>query len=252
MTRSDCVAPPETATSPQPGRGLYDAYESWKGWSKPFAYSVEEAEYFAGECRGVDVAGAHVLEIGFGFGAFLAWARDQGARVAGAEINPVSLEAARASGIELLPSDFETVARDHAGRFDTIAAFDVFEHFTIEEAAARLSAVEIMLRPGGRLLLRFPNAQSPFGLAPQFGDPTHKSALSRGVFEQLAAASSLDVERYAPAFRTLGRGLFRRLGRRSRYLARDLVSGLFNAIYGASIPWDPVVALVLRKRERER
>ena len=75
----------------------YAGYEAWKGWTSYFAFDREEAEYFAGELRGIPLAGRSVLEIGFGTGSFLAWARAQGASVAGAEINERSLaEAARA------------------------------------------------------------------------------------------------------------------------------------------------------------
>lgn len=222
--------------------------ETWKGWSKPFTYSADEAAYFAGETRGARIEGGDVLEIGFGSGSFLAWARERGARVAGTEINDTLIEAARSFAVELLPADFETVAGQHASRFDSIVAFDVFEHFSLAEIAARLEATETMLKPGGHLILRFPNAQSPFGLAPQNGDPTHKTGLSRSAFEQLIQGTSFEIVRYAPSFRIGGGGLATRLVRRLRYAARDLIGGLLNAIYAQDIPWDPVVVLVLRKR----
>jgi 2-polyprenyl-3-methyl-5-hydroxy-6-metoxy-1,4-benzoquinol methylase len=227
---------------------LYLGYESWKGWTNPFTYTAEEAKYFAGETRGLRIRDADVLEIGFGSGSFLAWAREKGARVAGTEINPKMLAAARNARIEMLPSAFEVVAQIHAARFDTIIALDVFEHFSLLEIAARLKAAEIMLKPGGHLVLRFPNAQSPFGLAPQHGDPTHKSALSRGVIEQLAQGTAFEVVRYAPSFRVGGTRLVNGLVRRARYAARELITALLNAVYAENIPWDSVVVLVLRKR----
>src|SRR5262245_11619440 len=119
----------------------YLGYESWKHWQRPFAFTTEEATYYAGETTGLRVDGAAILEIGFGSGSFLAWAQGRGARPVGSEINPVLIEAARGFGIELLPADFETIAASHAGRFDTIVAFDVFEHFTRREIASRLVAV---------------------------------------------------------------------------------------------------------------
>ncbi len=238
----------ETDGAGSPPNDLYQGYETWKGWTKPFTYTAEDAAYFAGESRGTKIEGGDVLEIGFGSGSCLAWARARGARVAGTEINPILIEAARSFGVELLPADFETVAGRHASRFDAIIAFDVFEHFALAEIAARLEATETMLKPGGHLILRFPNAQSPFGLAPQNGDPTHKSALSRSAFEQLIQGTSFEIVRYAPSYRIGGGGPATRLVRRLRYMARDLIGGLLNAIYAQDIPWDPVVVLVLRKR----
>ena len=158
------------------------------------------------------------------------------------------LAAAGQFGLEQLPAAFEEVAQSHAGRFDTIAAFDVFEHFAMAAIVTRLKAAEIMLKPGGCLVLRFPNAQSPFGLAPQNGDPTHMAALSRSVFEQLIQGTSFTIERYAPSYRIGGGSVPKRLVRRLRYTARDVIAAALNFIYAMDIPWDPVVVLVLRRR----
>lgn len=234
-------------TTNDPSQDPYQGYENWKGWTDLFTYSSEEAAYFRGEFRDAKISDSDVFEIGFGSGSFLAWAREQKATVAGTEINPTLVDAARDFNIELLPADFEKIADGHTERFDTIVAFDVFEHFTLDEIRVRLHAIEIMLRPNGLLLLRFPNAQSPFGLAPQNGDPTHKMALSLSVFEQLIQGSRFEVVRYAPSFRTAGDGLALKIVRRLRYVMRDLIGGFLNFIYTQKIPWDPVVVLVLRK-----
>jgi SAM-dependent methyltransferase len=226
---------------------LYSGYESWKRWDRLFTYSAEEATYFAGEMTNIRIEGAELLEIGFGSGSFLAWARDQKANIAGTEIIPQLINAADRCGVELLPAEFERVASDYPGRFDTIVAFDVFEHFALQEIVVRLKACEAILKIGGHLVLRFPNAQSPFGLAPQNGDPTHKTALSRGIFEQLTQGTGLKVVRYAPSFRIRGVGLGKRLMRAIRYAGRDLIAVTFNALYSQEIPWDPVVVLVMRK-----
>lgn len=225
----------------------YRGYESWKGWSKPFSFTAEDAAYFAGEMRGVAVADASVLEIGFGSGSFLAWAYGQGARVAGIEIIPVLLAAAESAGVPLLPPDFERTPEAHAACFDTIVAFDVFEHLSIDDIRSKLAGCEKLLRPGGHLVLRFPNAQSPFGLAPQHGDPTHKSYLSRSVFEQLIQGTPWRITRYAAAYRLGGRGLVKSIARRLRYAVRDLIGAALNFTYALFIPWDPVVVLVLQK-----
>jgi 2-polyprenyl-3-methyl-5-hydroxy-6-metoxy-1,4-benzoquinol methylase len=228
---------------------LYAGYEAWKGWSEPFIVSADEASYFAGETRGLKIENAVVLEIGFGSGSFLAWARQHGASVAGTEINEILLSAAREFGVELLPADFERVSQEHASRFDTIVAFDVFEHFSLTEIVTRLRAAEVMLKASGNLIMRFPNAQSPFGLAPQNGDPTHKSALSRSVFEQLIQGTTFKVVRYAPSFHVARGSIPERIARRLRLAARGLISRFLNAIYAQDIPWDPVVVLVLRRAE---
>ncbi len=230
---------------------LYAAYDRWKGWDQPFTYTADESAYFAGECRGLKLAGASVLEIGFGSGAFLAWAEAQGASVAGNEINAASLDAARARRIELLPARFEPGAEAYARRFDTVVAFDVFEHLTLEEIAAKIAALETMTKPGGHVLLRFPNAQSPFGLAPQNGDPTHKSALSQEVFGLLLQGSRFDIVRYGGSHQIGGGGLARSIVRPVRRLLRGMIGGLLNFAYATRIPYDPVVVIVLRRAADE-
>lgn len=229
-------------------KNLYLAYERWKSWDNPFTFTDDDNVYFEGECRGLRILGATVFEIGFGSGNFIAWAIRKGANVAGSEINPASLDGARSRGIELLPPTFEDVAEVNADRFDTIVGFDVFEHFTRDEITRRLAALETMMKPGGHLLLRFPNAQSPFGLAPQNGDPTHKSALSRGVFELLTQNTSLDIVRYSGSFRIGGGGFARSIARSLRTLLTRMISVFLNFVYSACIPYDPVVVIVLRRR----
>jgi hypothetical protein len=96
--------------------------------------------------------------------------------------------------------------------------------------------------------MRFPNAQSPFGLAPQNGDPTHRSALSRSVFEQLIQGTAFEVVRYAGSFRVGGGSIQKLVVRTLRHAARNCIAWALNAVYAQDIPWDPVVVLVLRKR----
>ncbi len=225
---------------------LYHAYEGWKGWSSPFTFTADEDTYFRGECRGLKIAGAQVFEIGFGFGSFLAWAIEQGASVAGSEANVAALQAAQEHGIELLPANLETVAEQHRNRFDTVVGFDVFEHFTVSEITSRLVALALMIKIGGHLILRFPNAQSPFGLAPQNGDPTHKSALSRDVFELLIQETGFEIVRYGGSYRIGGGGLARSIVRDVRGVLRGTIGAFLNFVYATNIPYDPVVVIVLR------
>jgi len=233
------------------GTDLYRAYETWKGWDHPFTFSRDDAAYYAGECRDLRLKDAALFEIGFGSGGFLEWARTRGAHVVGSEINPASLEAARSRGIELLPADFERVAATHSERFDTVVSFDVFEHFSLDEITTRLAAVETMLKPGGLFLMRFPNAQSPFGLAPQNGDPTHRTGLSRDVFELLVQPTGFEIVRYGGSYRIGGGGLVRGPVRLVRGVIRGLIGGLLNFAYATAIPYDPVVVIVLRRRARQ-
>jgi 2-polyprenyl-3-methyl-5-hydroxy-6-metoxy-1,4-benzoquinol methylase len=232
--------------APSPHRH-YIGYEAWKGWAKPFTFTEEEAEYFSGELNGIPLAGKDVLEIGFGRGNFLAWARAAGANVAGTEVNPALLEAARRNGLCILDTDLARAAAGHRGQFDLVVAIDVFEHLERDEVDAALRAVDEMLRPGGYLVLRFPNGQSPFGLLPQNGDVTHRTALSKHIIEQLCYETGLRAIRYRGAYRVRGPFGLTRAVRKLRALARDMLGAILNSIYAFHIPWDSVVVLVMRK-----
>jgi 2-polyprenyl-3-methyl-5-hydroxy-6-metoxy-1,4-benzoquinol methylase len=227
--------------------GHYARYEEWKGWDRYFEIDAEEAEYFAGELRGIPVRGKTVLEIGFGTGSFLAWARSRGADIVGTEISQRSLAEARRFGVELLDPMVESISDQYAGRFDVIVGFDVFEHFDLDEVRLRIRAVETMLKPGGHVVLRFPNGQSPFGLPPQHGDVTHKMALSKERMVQICQGTNLKPVRYASAYGIRGQWGVTRAVRAVRRLARGMIGASLNAIYTTSIPWDPVVVLVMQK-----
>lgn len=229
---------------------FYDGYEDWKNWSKPFSYHAEEEKYFAGELRGIAIKDMELLEIGFGSGSFLAWAKAQGARVSGTEINEAMLSEAKENDVSILPAAFEVFGEEYQSRYDIIVGFDVFEHFDIETVAVRLKACEKMLRVGGHLVLRFPNGQSPFGLVSQNGDITHRSTLSKAVLVQILGTTDLAVLRYGPSFRVCGGKPVTALARLVRYGFRSLLSVALNFIYNQTVPWDAVVTIVLRRQPR--
>jgi 2-polyprenyl-3-methyl-5-hydroxy-6-metoxy-1,4-benzoquinol methylase len=227
---------------------LHSGYSEWKGWTTSFAFSGEEAAYFAGETRGLPLRESKVLEVGYGAGAFLGWARSQGASVAGVEIDPSAIKAAETAGLVLLPPDFERVAADHAAQYDLIAAFDVWEHFSMAEIMARTRAADTMLKPGGHLLLRFPNGQSPFGLGPQNADATHVTALSREKMEHVIRGMRFAVVRYGGAYRAPGPSLAHRIVRGLRGALRSAISAPMRYAFEQDFPYDPVVTLVLRRQ----
>jgi len=232
-------------------RAVYSYYTDLKGWDRPFEYDAELAEYYAGEIGRSSLSGARLLEIGFGSGSLLAWARDAGADIVGAEINEASLEAAVERGIPVLRGSLAEVAEAHRGSFDAIVAFDVFEHFSVSEIVENLHACETMLKPGGRLLLRFPNAQSPFGLVHQYADATHVTPLSGEILRQLTAGTALQVVSDRPAYPALGTSFSKRMVRRLRYLLQRILDRLFAFIYASPVTLAPVVVVTLARREKE-
>lgn len=227
---------------------VFADYDSWKGWRATFSPSADEAVYYAAELRGIALEDCSVFEIGFGTGAFLGWAESQGASVMGSEVTPALAKSAEDRGLRLIPADFENHKILASESLDLVAAFDVFEHLSMDTIAAKLRAIDAALKPGGHLILRYPNGQSPFGLASQHGDATHVTALSRAKIEQLAAGTALVTTRYGGAARPTARQFRTRLVRKLRYLIRDMHMRAINFIYGSNVELEPVVTQLLIKR----
>lgn len=230
---------------------LYASYNDWKGWENPFSCPPEMALYYASEMRGRSLVGCDVLEIGFGNGEFLGFARDQGARITGSEITAAAIEAANAAGVPLIPGDFECQPDTADRAFDIIAAFDVFEHLEPAVIVAKLEAIARMLRPGGWLLLRYPNGQSPFGLGPQHADATHVTALSRPKIEQYASGTDLQTIAYSGVARPRAPRMITNIVRRIRLGLRDCHMAALRFLYATDIELEPVVTHLLAKRGQD-
>lgn len=169
---------------------MEDEYSSWKGWDAASfgACGKRAARYYGWHVQRLfgERGGLAVLEVGFGNGAFMGWLREHGHRVVGVESNPVLVARARERGFEAV-EELGTVAEGAA--FDLIAAFDVAEHVPAAELPGFLRALRARCAANGRLLLRFPNGDSPFGLIHQNGDLTHVSAIGRHKLQQAASMS---------------------------------------------------------------
>ncbi len=132
----------------------------------------------------------NVLEIGFGNGQFLAFCRGLDFNILGVEANPHLMARARAAGFEVVPSIEEASA---TAPFDLIAAFDVLEHLDTTTLQHFFRAVKAMLAENGRLLVRVPNGDSPFGRRHQHGDLTHVTTFGEFKFRQLAQSFDMAI-----------------------------------------------------------
>ena len=161
-----------------PGETL-SGYMGWKGWGARGFGVLErgDSDYFTRETRdAIDRGSApKVLEVGFGNGTFLAHCRLMGWNVTGSELLPELVELATSAGYHAIAADRLHTLADAS--FDLIVAFDVFEHIPPEHSTAFLSQLASKLRKDGRILLRYPNADSWIGNPFQNGDVTHVNAI---------------------------------------------------------------------------
>ncbi|WP_448950113.1 methyltransferase domain-containing protein [Labrys neptuniae] len=172
----------------------YEAYADWKGWG---------AAEFGQFNRGEDVfynrevkaylpsasSASAVVEIGFGNGAFLGWGRHNGLTVIGIEIQPVLRERAEQAGFRVI----DDIGLLGPASVDVVAAFDVFEHIPYEALQETCRQAARVLKPGGHLIARFPNGDSPFALPIQNGDPTHVNAIGAGFIGELMRSTGFEL-----------------------------------------------------------
>jgi 2-polyprenyl-3-methyl-5-hydroxy-6-metoxy-1,4-benzoquinol methylase len=231
----------------------YANYAEWKRWDGAFTASEKDARYFTAEFDGFALRGVRVLEIGFGNGGFIAWAKSQGADVAGIELNAEMREAARRAGFTAFDATLAELAAQPT-HYDIVVAFDVIEHWDTAELIENFRHIRALLGDGGLFVSRFPNGQSPFGRVFQHGDFSHKSTLSTYKIEYLASVTGFDIVRIDNACRvpTLASALgsLRQwwLARRRRRIERSIAR-----LYGVrKLPLDPNLVAVLKKPDDSR
>ena len=228
---------------------VYADYVAWKGWDSFFTCRELDLLQFEGDFSGLPLEGRILLEIGFGTGALLAWARRRGAKVLGSEVNPQSLAAAREQSVQLMDADFARSGALQPRSLDYAVAFDVFEHLTAEDLRLTLIALAAALKPGGMIVMRYPNGQSPFGLTAQHGDITHKLALSRMIVEQLAMGTGLETFRYVSATYARRPGLRHGAISMMRAALRRMLIKVIQLAFATDVPLDAVMIHILRKPE---
>lgn len=177
------------------GQQQAEGYTDWKGWSGGSFGRIGPADvdYFSREMRRLRPATPikDVLEVGFGNGEFLSYCRSQGWNATGVELLPELVEHARSAGFAAHQSDDLDSVPD-AG-FDVVAAFDVFEHVPPEHSIAFLADLRRKVRPGGTVILRYPNADTWLGNPFQNGDPTHVNAIGALKMEYYAGEVGLGI-----------------------------------------------------------
>lgn len=96
-----------------------------------------------------------LLDVGTGYGFFLALMQSRGWEVMGLEVSPAGAHYGKKQwGLSILPQPWEKASFDE-DEFDVVTAFYVVEHLL--DPVGFLKEVHRILRPGGMILLRYPH-----------------------------------------------------------------------------------------------
>jgi len=98
---------------------------------------------------------SEVLEVGTATGYLTSEMIERGCVVTGVEVDPEMAQLSAKYCRRMLVGDIETMDLSDLGRFDAIVFGDVLEH--LKDPGALLTRVTALLKPGGKILISFPN-----------------------------------------------------------------------------------------------
>ena len=176
----------------------YDnSYLKWKRWDEQSQFgglSPKQRAYYKAEikrsCASLSKS-SKVLEVGFGSGSFLSYAKRKKWDICGTEANKHLVEAGIRSGFNVILSENFKPFGDNI--FELVVAFDVLEHIHKDDLIEFFAEIKRVLKPGGVFIACFPNGDSPFGLRHQNGDITHVTAIGSHMAHYFAAQSDLKI-----------------------------------------------------------
>lgn len=134
---------------------------------------------------------APILDLGCGYGSFLHYLSRKGyGNAQGVDVSEEQIAAARRLGVERAQvAEAAAFLEARPGAFDLIVALDFFEHFSKDEVLHLLDCAREALRPGGRLILRVPNGDSPFASWIRYADFTHELMFTPASVRQVLRAA---------------------------------------------------------------
>lgn len=118
---------------------------------------------------------ARICELACGHGSFLYWLSTQGYRdICGVDAAAQQVKLARLLGVTVVEEDaLDWLNQQPDSYFDGLIGIDFIEHISKDAMMHLLKVAQAKLRPKGRLILRYPNGDSPLVGLNLFNDITH-------------------------------------------------------------------------------
>lgn len=175
--------------------------EAAKRWGRPYEY------YFRGWLP--PVRDARIVDLACGDGQFLYFLRERGyTHLRGVDLSAEQVQIARAVTPNVERQNVIDFLRDVGPMaFDMVVALDFVEHLTKAEVLTFLDLCFVSLKPGGRLVLQTPNADSPMCTAIRYGDFTHELCFTPNLLSRLlgmAGFAEIEAREMAPVPRGCG------------------------------------------------
>ena len=177
---------------------FYSSYGTYKGYQCPRLSKKDIARFDAEIWIPASFSkNMSCLEIGCGTGEFLTYLSAKGLKTYRGIDHDKALR-------DVLPTEiknkfecvdiWEFLKIAGSVSFDRIVLLDVLEHFSPDEGFRLLRMIKNILSKDGKVVIKVPNASSPWGINHQFGDLTHKTAYNGESLRQLAVACELTVD----------------------------------------------------------
>lgn len=118
---------------------------------------------------------AAILDVACGSGMLLHFFKERGyTNISGVDLSPEQIQLARQVTTNISHGNCVEYLNARPQQFDLITGLDIVEHFKKDEVLDFLDACFSAIKPGGRLILQTPNAESPWAGHHRYNDLTHE------------------------------------------------------------------------------
>jgi SAM-dependent methyltransferase len=135
-----------------------------------------------------------MLDLGVGHGEWLAIAQERGWLCTAVDHNPAIAVAARDRGFDVVDADaLEFMSAAPAAAYAAVTGFHIVEHLPPDAQVRLFREAHRILKPGGHLIVEWPNAEHPWVAQYSFWfDPTHRAPLPHELVEFMAEYAGFD------------------------------------------------------------
>ncbi|MGH7953829.1 MAG: class I SAM-dependent methyltransferase [Limisphaerales bacterium] len=140
-----------------------------------------------------------LVEMACGHGSFLHWLKSRCyVHITGVDSSAEQIEFARQVGVPVEQDDVNRwLARQPKNHFGAIVAIDLVEHLPKDDFMELLHLAHSALLPGGSLILRLPNGDSPFVGMNLFNDITHVWTYTPNALNSLSQMHGFSATQFA-------------------------------------------------------